>query len=95
MIATSSPAARAAPASLSGSSEPVPRSTRIPPNARASWPITGASNTSFFPRKRVVRPERARAMPTASGSKYDRWLPHTMAGPDFGMFSVPAMSKRA
>jgi hypothetical protein len=47
MIATSSPARRIRAASSSGSSEPVPRATRIPPKALARSPTIGASKTSF------------------------------------------------
>ena len=69
MIATTSPPVRASAAACSGSSEPVPRSTRMPPIAVASWPMTGASNTSFLPRKRTVRPLRAIAIDIAAESK--------------------------
>ena len=37
--------------------------------AVASWPITGASNTSFLPRKRTVRELRAMATDIAAESK--------------------------
>ena len=68
-IATSSPAARAAAASTSGRSDPVERSTRMPPMARTREPTTGASKTSRLPRKRTARPRRASAIPSANGSK--------------------------
>ena len=67
--ATTSPAANASSAAASGSSEPLPRSTRMPPIALANSPTTGASNTSFFPRKRTGRPALAKRTPTAIGSK--------------------------
>lgn len=59
IIATMSPAANASSAAWSGASEPVPRSTRMPPMARAKSPTTGASKTSFLPRKRTGRPRLA------------------------------------
>ena len=55
----SSPARSAWAAASSGSSEPDARTTRMPPNALAKPPMTGASKTSFLPRKRAVRPARA------------------------------------
>ncbi len=69
MSATSWPADSAAAAASSGSSEPVPRSTRMPPMALAMLPITGASKTSFLPRKRTGRPFLERVIPITSGSK--------------------------
>ncbi len=69
IIATSSPAASAREAAHSGSSEPVPRSTRMPPIALASWPTTGASNTSALPRNRSGRPDLATVSATAAVSK--------------------------
>ena len=69
MIATISPASSAALAASSGASLPVPRSTRMPPSAAASCPMTGASNTSFLPRKRTVRPVLATVSDTANTSK--------------------------
>jgi hypothetical protein len=68
-MATSSPLASAAAASSSGSSEPLARSTRMPPSARAMFPTTGASNTSRLPRNRTARPRRANTLPSVSGSK--------------------------
>ena len=50
----------AAAARRIGSPDPLPRSTGIPPSARASWPTTGASKTSCLARKRTGRPSRAR-----------------------------------
>ena len=82
MSATISPASSASAAACSGSSEPVPRSTRMPPIAVAIWPTIGASNTSFLPRKRTERPVRATSRAMVAGSKYDRWLPTRIAGPD-------------
>ena len=69
MIATTSPPARASAAASSGSSDPLPRSTRMPPSAVASWPTIGTSNTSFLPRKRTVRPLLPMTTDIAAGSK--------------------------
>ena len=68
-ITTTSPASRARRASRSGASERVPRSTGMPPRARATGPITGASNTSRLARKRTGRPSRAATMAKAATSK--------------------------
>jgi hypothetical protein len=68
-IITSSPAPSATAASASGSSDPVARSTGMPPMARANWPTTGASNTSRLPRNRTGRWRRAKANASATGSK--------------------------
>ena len=68
-ITTASPPSSATAAWFSGSSDAVPRSTRIAPIARAIWPTTGASNTSFFPMNRPLRPAFPRPIINASGSK--------------------------
>ncbi len=67
--ATICPASNASAANRRGSSDPLARSTRIPPIALASCPTTGTSNTSFFPRKRAVRPLRAITSVIARASK--------------------------
>ena len=67
--ATKSPALISSVAARNGSSLPVPRSTRIPPSADAIGPMTGASNTSFFPKNRTARPVFATARDTAAISK--------------------------
>ena len=67
MIPTTSPPSIADIAACNGSSEPLARSTRMPPMARLSWPTSGTSNTSFLPRKRTVRPLRATTMAIAAG----------------------------
>jgi hypothetical protein len=69
IIATRCPSSSTSAAARSGSSDPVPRSTRIPPIASMIGPTTGASNTSFLPRKRGERPRRAIVSDIAVPSK--------------------------
>ena len=66
---TTSPARRAAAARRIGSPDPLPRSTGMPPSARASCPTTGASNSSCLPMNRTGRPRRAATRPRAATSK--------------------------
>ena len=66
---TTSPARSAASAACSGRDEPLPRSTGMPPIARATQPSTGASNSSCLPRKRTGRPSRAATSARAATSK--------------------------
>ncbi len=66
---TMSPAFRADSASRSGWSDPLPRSTEIPPMARAIGPTTGASKISFLPRKRTGRPTPRATRASAATSK--------------------------
>ena len=66
---TMSPLASASAAACNGASDPVPRSTRMPPIALASCPTIGASNTSFLPRKRSGRPDWAMVTAIAAESK--------------------------
>jgi hypothetical protein len=61
----------------------------MPPIAAASEPTIGASNTSFLPSARTVRPAFDAIIAMTVGSKYERWLATTIAGPRFGMCSTP------
>ena len=67
--AIASPACSTLIAASSGSSEPDDRLTRMPPAIRANAPMTGTSNTSFFPRKRNERPVWPSTAPTTVPSK--------------------------
>ena len=69
IIATSSPAASALAAAHSGSSDPLPRSTLMPPMALAICPTIGASKTSALPRNRSGRPLRATVTEMVAVSK--------------------------
>ncbi len=66
---TASPARREAAAARIGSPDRLPRSTGIPPSARASWPTTGASKISCLARKRTGRPIRDATTARAATSK--------------------------
>ena len=66
---TASPACSARMACSSGSFEPDERLTRMPPAIFDRNPMTGASNTSFLPRKRNDRPVWPRTAPTTVASK--------------------------
>ena len=48
---------------------PLPRSTGMPPMARAMAPTTGASKISFLPKNRTGRPSRAATRASAATSK--------------------------
>ena len=58
-------------------------------------PTIGTSKTSFLPSPRTLRPVFAMTRPITIGSKYERWLNTTIAGPVAGMFSRPSNSMRA
>ena len=66
---TTSPARSEAAALRIGSGDLVPRSTGMPPRARARRPTTGASKTSCLAKKRTGRPSRAATRPMAATSK--------------------------
>ena len=66
---TTSPAFKAASAARMGWPDPLPRSTAMPPMARAIIPTTGASKISFLPRKRTGRPISRATRAKAATSK--------------------------
>ena len=66
---TTSPAFSADSAARSDAPEPLPRSTGMPPMARAIVPTTGASKISFLPRKRTGRPMARATSASAATSK--------------------------
>ena len=90
------PSSRIRCASRKASTSAAPRSTGCTPPLAAIQPITGQSNSSFFPSQWIRRPSSGiNHEPMTTASRFEAWLAAMIRGPLRGISSIaPSMETR-